>query len=219
MQRRQQKLKELVEELNLLFIPSAINRKIVLDVQIYETIPDSLMGDPFRLRQILSNLIGNSIKFTRDGKINVELKKIDTYQGEGIKIEFLVRDTGIGIKQDKINELFKSFSQADTSTTRKYGGTGLGLAICKSLVEKMRGEIWVESKETEDTRFYFTCILGKSEDAEEEEEGKDNFPEVREFLMTRAKQNLIKPLIVEDDEISRLVIKRFSEKMLSGWNG
>jgi len=109
-------------------------------------VPDVLMGDTFRLRQILSNLIGNALKFTDIGRIDLVIKKVEEYNTKEIKLEFSVKDSGIGIKQDNINDLFNSFSQGDSSITRKYGGTGLGLAICKGLIEKMRGEIWVEVK-------------------------------------------------------------------------
>ncbi|HED05203.1 MAG TPA: hybrid sensor histidine kinase/response regulator, partial [Ignavibacteria bacterium] len=119
--------------------------------------PVTISGDVTRLRQILTNLINNAIKFTEKGEVFVSAsaKKLEEYENE-YEIFFSVKDTGIGIPKDKINLLFKSFSQVDTSTTRNYGGTGLGLAISKRLAEMMGGKMWVESIEGEGSTFYFT---------------------------------------------------------------
>lgn len=122
------------------------------------SIPTALIGDPKRLRQILVNLIGNAIKFTHKGEISVIIENISTNKNE-IELKFTIKDTGIGIPKDKINKLFVSFSQIDTSPTRKYGGTGLGLAISKRLIELMGGKIWVESILGTGSSFYFTLKL------------------------------------------------------------
>jgi len=103
--------------------------------------------------------MGNAVKYTHNGRIDVAVKKIEQQSDKEIKLEFVVKDTGIGIPEDKVNVIFKSFSQVDNSDTRKYGGTGLGLAISKSLVELMAGEIWVESREGQGSSFYFTCVF------------------------------------------------------------
>jgi len=175
------KLNELINELDMLFDPVAFNKGIVLDMHIEDNVPNILIGDSFRLRQILSNLIGNALKFTIKGRIDLVIRKVSEYGTQEIKLEFLVKDTGIGISQYKNNEIFKSFSQADSSTTRKYGGTGLGLAICKRLVEKMKGEIWVESKEDEGSSFYFTCVFDNFDEK--------NYTEVREDLNLKIVQS------------------------------
>jgi len=122
-----------------------------------ESIP-ALIGDPGRLRQILVNLVFNAIKFTEQGEIVVRLRKLDEAQGR-ITLQFNVQDTGIGIPQKAARRLFRSFSQVDASTTRKFGGTGLGLAISKQLVEMMGGEIGVTSEEGVGSDFYFTVCL------------------------------------------------------------
>ncbi|MEC5386954.1 response regulator [Uliginosibacterium sp. H3] len=117
--------------------------------------PQVLRGDPNRLRQVLMNLLGNAIKFTEKGEIEVSVKQISR-TGRQARIEFAVRDTGIGIAKEKQEEVFGVFSQADTSTTRRYGGTGLGLAICRRLVELMGGRVWLESEEGRGSVFHFT---------------------------------------------------------------
>ncbi len=123
----------------------------------------SYKGDPTRLRQILSNLVNNSIKFTQEGRVSVSVSAEDIPDGNFCRLHFAVSDTGIGIPEDRISRLFQSFSQADASVTRKYGGTGLGLAICKSLVEMMNGQISVESEEGKGATFRFTTVLEKSD--------------------------------------------------------
>lgn len=123
-------------------------------------VPLSLMGDPLRLRQVLVNLVNNAIKFTDKGEISAIVKLVKETE-ESVILEFSVNDTGIGIEPEKVNRLFKSFSQADASTTRKYGGSGLGLAICKGIVEGQDGEIWVESTEGQGSSFYFNLPFTK----------------------------------------------------------
>jgi len=118
-------------------------------------VPDKLMGDPGRLRQVIVNLVGNAIKFTEKGEIEVAVNVIQSIHDGRIKVRFNVRDTGIGIPKDKFKTIFESFSQADTSTTRKYGGTGLGLTISAQLIELMNGHIGVESEMGQGTTFHF----------------------------------------------------------------
>ena len=121
-------------------------------------VPSHLLGDPGRLRQILVNLVGNAIKFTQHGEVLVTIES-RAQDSRGVELHFKVKDTGIGIPLDKQGLLFKAFSQADSSTTRKYGGTGLGLVISARLVELMAGKIWVESSDGAGSTFHFTVRL------------------------------------------------------------
>jgi CheY-like chemotaxis protein/HPt (histidine-containing phosphotransfer) domain-containing protein len=122
-------------------------------------VPLRLVGDPLRVGQILVNLVGNSVKFTEQGEVHLRVERAEQ-QGERVKLKFSVRDTGIGMTPEQSARLFKPFTQADGSTTRKYGGTGLGLTICKRLTEMMGGTIWVESETGRGSTFCFTAWFG-----------------------------------------------------------
>ncbi len=138
---------ELREEIDLsmqLFSPLAESKGLEIIPNINENVPDKIIGDPFRLRQVISNLLSNAIKFTHAGEIQINIVLLEEYSGN-LTLQFCIEDTGIGIPKDKISTIFGSFSQADGSTTRKYGGSGLGTTISKQLVELMNGEIWIES--------------------------------------------------------------------------
>ena len=133
-------------------------------------VPENIFGDITRLRQILVNLLSNAIKFTNTGDISlsvVQLNKssVDSINSNDIELEFSIRDSGIGIKDSETEKIFKEFSLADSSLSRKHGGTGLGLAICKKLVDLMGGKIWFESKENTGTTFFFTLKVKKSDNA------------------------------------------------------
>ena len=135
----------------------ASQNKLDLIFDIDPTIPDQLIGDPLRLRQVITNLIGNAVKFTTKGQVALSCRT-KAYVDGSVELEFCVADTGIGIKQDKLDVIFDTFAQADGSTTRKYGGTGLGLTISKRLVNLMSGNLWVESEYGAGSRFYFTTL-------------------------------------------------------------
>lgn len=126
-------------------------------------VPYGLVGDPLRLGQILINLVSNAVKFTDQGEIIVSVTVVEKDQNR-VKLLFTCRDTGIGMSEEQMGKLFQSFSQADASTTRKYGGTGLGLTICKKLSEMMNGEIWVESEPGAGSTFSFTAQFGLHQD-------------------------------------------------------
>ncbi|NOZ08581.1 MAG: response regulator [FCB group bacterium] len=158
-------------------------------------VPKCFLGDPSRLRQVLTNLIGNAIKFTQQGEVNLHISIKEPRDAGSIVLLFEVNDTGIGIARDKIDQIFGAFSQADMSTTRKFGGTGLGLSISKRLVEMMQGQIGVKSKLGEGSTFWFTVKLGVTENEEFEAE-----PMTIETLAE------IKVLAVDDNETNRKVI-------------
>lgn len=136
-----------------LIAPAAVRKGLSLSYSVEDGVPNNIIGDITRLRQILVNLLSNAVKFTNEGDISIV---VSPKKDNGDFIQFSVRDTGIGIPQDRMDRLFQSFSQIDTSMTRKYGGTGLGLAISKRLVELMGGDIWVESVDGKGSAFFFT---------------------------------------------------------------
>lgn len=145
--------RELAEEVAALFRPRAEERGLALGIAFGPAIPPCVSCDPTRLRQVLVNLIGNAVKFTHEGSVDVSM----SYQPDAEQLVIVVRDTGIGIPEDKRAALFHSFEQVDSSVTRAYGGTGLGLAITARLAELLEGAIWVESRVDEGSTFTFTC--------------------------------------------------------------
>ena len=161
-------LRSCIEDSLDLLGPRAAEKKIDLGYQMEDNVPTSVVGDVTRLRQVLVNLIGNAVKFTAQGEVIVELRSVPTEDypvpadpihpgaSEPLSLHFSVRDTGIGIPPDRMDRLFRSFSQVEASTTRQYGGTGLGLAISKSLAELMGGRMWVESTVGKGSTFHFT---------------------------------------------------------------
>lgn len=158
-------LEDLIEDCVQLFGATANKRRIELIGNVSPTTPIHLLGDPTRLRQVLINLLGNAFKFTSEGSVLLEAKRDPDGSIDKPLIRFSVRDSGIGIERNALNQLFESFSQADSSTTRKYGGTGLGLAICKSMAELMDGDIGVESVKGEGSTFWFTARFAMAEQA------------------------------------------------------
>jgi PAS domain S-box-containing protein len=152
--------RETVEGIRKLFTPRTQRKGLELVCHVEATLPPLLHGDPGRLRQILANLTDNAIKFTDRGEIVIDAR-LQEETSSDVVARFEVRDTGIGIAPQAASRLFQSFSQADGSTTRKYGGTGLGLAISKQLVELMGGEIGMESEPGKGSRFWFTARLAK----------------------------------------------------------
>ena len=155
---------DLFQEVTDITSIAAAEKNLELIVDCSLDIPSDLIGDPLRLKQILVNLVNNAIKFTNKGEVIINAKVLEK-NNDTIKIIFSVKDSGIGISRKNIDHLFKSFSQADETTTRKYGGSGLGLVICKNLVEMMGGEIWVDSVLDKGSTFSFTSLfeIGKLE--------------------------------------------------------
>lgn len=137
-------------------------KNLELASEIDRNIPQELVGDPARIRQIVINLVGNALKFTTEGSVSLRATLLKTLEG-GVKLEIRVRDTGIGIPKERQQKVFESFTQADSSTSRNYGGTGLGLTITALLVEMMQGKIWVESEVGEGSTFIFTMVLGTTD--------------------------------------------------------
>ncbi len=150
---------ECVSEAVKTLAPEAHRKGLELTCALVPDIPDMLVGDPHRLRQVLLNLLGNAIKFTENGEVAVRVQA-DIESTQAVRLHFQVKDTGIGIAREKLGLIFEAFSQADGSWTRKYGGTGLGLTISSRLVRMMGGEIWVESETGQGSTFSFTVVFG-----------------------------------------------------------
>lgn len=191
------KLDELIEETIDILTVKAFEKKLEMLCRIEPSIPSQFLGDPVRIRQIVVNLLGNAIKFTSDGEIFVSLTKTsEIYTQDGrkfMKLAVLVKDSGIGIPREKLQKIFESFTQADTSTTRKYGGTGLGLTISKSLSELMGGYLSVESEPGNGSSFTLHLVLEVAN-------------EQSEVLLPR-RPLLKKVLIVDDNETNRRLMK------------
>src|SRR6202158_149679 len=154
--------KHVTEEAVELFAEPAANKGVELILDVDPAVPHSVIGDPGRLRQVLINLVGNAIKFTDSGEVVVRVQKLDTMT-PGVMIRFEVADTGIGLTAEEQGRVFSTYSQIDSSTTRRHGGTGLGLAIARMLTQLMGGEIGVESEKGAGSRFWFTALFRESE--------------------------------------------------------
>jgi CheY-like chemotaxis protein/nitrogen-specific signal transduction histidine kinase len=188
-------LRDEVEETVEILAERAQSKGIELATWIHEETPRQVRGDPGRLRQILINLIGNAIKFTERGEVIVDVAPESETEAEAI-IRFTIRDTGIGIPSKAIPLLFHAFTQADGSTSRKYGGTGLGLAIVKQFVELMHGQIGVESVEGEGSTFWFTVRLEKQKESK-----RKSFPSAALEILTGTKV-----LLVDDNAANRQIL-------------
>jgi len=195
-------IRKCIEEVMDLFASKAAQIGIDLVYQIDYQVSPSLFADSLRLRQVLINLIGNAIKFTKQGEVFLGIYLISRQQDD-LEIGFEIKDTGIGIPEDKLHRLFKAFSQVDSSTTRQYGGTGLGLVICERLIKLMGGEIKVESEQGRGSTFRFN-ILCKA--GEQSIRHYVNF----EFSETKGR----KVLIVDDNETNLHILK----SQLEQWN-
>ena len=151
---------DLLDDINNVYTPQAQHKGIALDFDIANNIPVAICGDPNRLRQVMANLLGNAIKFTDAGRVRATVQ-VTGEDAHAVALRFEVHDTGIGVSREARSRIFEAFSQADGSTTRKYGGTGLGLAISKQLVELMGGRIGVDNALPQGSIFWFTVVFDK----------------------------------------------------------
>lgn len=191
----------LVDDIHKIHIVKANEKGLKLTYSFDKDIPEYLMGDANRVQQILNNLINNAIKFTEYGEISLLITRINQ-KNDDVKLQFEIRDSGVGISKENLGKLFKSFSQIDGSYTRKHGGTGLGLIISKQLVEMMGGRIWVDSVEGTGSTFTF-CLPFKVS-------GEDNQQKINSNIYQS--KRLYRVLIAEDDMISQTFVCRMLEK-------
>jgi signal transduction histidine kinase/CheY-like chemotaxis protein len=204
---------ELVHKVIVLFKFQANSKDIDLVLEIDENVPQFIFADSVRLKQIIVNLIGNSLKFTKKGEIKLKITRQIASEDSFSTIKFSVKDTGIGIKKNNQEKIFQSFVQEDTSTTRKFGGTGLGLAISNQLLGLMKSELHLDSEYGHGSNFYFSITVQKA-DAQKipelsfVEDCDETAKELAEKL-----QNA-KVLIVEDNKINMLLTKKLVKKMI-----
>ncbi len=193
-------LRKLLNGIRQSFEYEALRKGLDLDIDVSDTVPAVVRGDSVRLSQILINLVGNAIKFTEKGKVTVAVSVISDLPDE-MEFLFKVIDTGIGIPEDKQQFIFESFTQASSSTTRKYGGTGLGLAITKKLIGLQGGVLQLNSKHNEGSTFSFTLKFNKSDKAFIAEE----------MLMRTAFHSLkgLRVLVVEDNLVNQKIVSKF----------
>jgi two-component system, sensor histidine kinase and response regulator len=201
-------LDDVLDNVSTLILIKAKEQGLELVLQTPSSIPRFLVGDSLRLGQILINLSNNAVKFTAKGKVTIETELIDETSDE-VTLQFAVKDTGIGLTKEQIAKLFKSFSQADSSTTRKFGGTGLGLTISKQLVEMMNGKIWVESEPGKGSSFIFTAVFGYGDKEEiTTRSAKEGF-DIKQLKSIQG----ARILLVEDNEINQQVAQELLEKV------
>jgi signal transduction histidine kinase/CheY-like chemotaxis protein len=212
-------LEELVKKIIDLLSIQAKNKQLKLSYDLDESIPKMIKGDPFRLRQIITNLLNNAIKFTDQGEVSLfisqdhDLAELLPHQ---FCLKFMVKDTGVGIDQQGKERLFQPFSQVDSSTTRKYGGTGLGLAICKRLVEMMGGKIWLESELNQGATFWFTIITEIGETQSENICNDQKIIPENVTINEANEANSLKILLVEDNRINQKVALQMLKRL--GYN-
>ncbi|SCY12674.1 hybrid sensor histidine kinase/response regulator [Desulfoluna spongiiphila] len=192
-------LRDVVEEVADMFLEKTMDKDLEMIIDIADDVPRKVISDPLRLRQVLANLTANAFKFTNRGEISLAVRT-QYLDAKAAKLQFSVRDTGIGIEADKTGTLFDAFAQADGSTTRKYGGTGLGLAICRKIVTMLGGDIWVESEPGQGSTFRFTMEVRLLPD-------QATNPELA--LPPNLQGN--KVLVVDDNPSTLMILKRYME--------
>ncbi len=206
-------LRQLIRNVHDVVMEQAASRSLILRFTVSPDAPDSLIGDPLRLEQILLNLLSNALKFTHTGEVSLKISPEIHAEAPGqARILFEVRDTGIGMTPEQLSGLFMPFTQADTSTTRKYGGTGLGLAICRSLVELMHGKIWCDSRPGKGSTFSFAIPFPlpaddtppasdghhASSEKTPDEQAEDDFADLRDMRVLLAEDNEINQMIASE---------------------
>jgi signal transduction histidine kinase/CheY-like chemotaxis protein len=196
-------LHETMENIVKILSVKASDKGVDLNFNYDNDLPIKFIGDPTRLSQIITNLLSNALKFTNKGEVLLTLKQIETSSSKA-KIQFSVKDTGIGLTRQQGERIFESFTQAEGETTRKYGGTGLGLSITKKLINIMGSEIYVASEVGQGSNFFFTLDL---EIDNQKQPPHNSAPKIEPYQLTG-----LKLLLVEDNEINTIIMKKFMTK-------
>ncbi len=204
-------LPEVIGTIAKLYKFKSDSKGIPINVNIDKNIPDVLIGDPYRLNQIVANLVNNALKFTEKGSVNINVEVLHQEDDSKVELIYKVIDTGIGISEEGKNKLFKEFSQVDSSTTRKYGGTGLGLSICQNLVALMNGKIGVESEVGKGSEFWFKLWYEYAEKELSEHMEKIKVPDNLRILY--AEDNLI------NQKITKFMLKKIQADCDMAGNG
>jgi len=192
------RLRDCLDESLKLLAVRAGEKGIELAYHVPADVPDALVGDAMRIRQVVVNLIGNALKFTERGEVVLEVG-LEAISEDSVDLRFAVRDTGIGVAREQQDKIFKAFTQADGSITRKFGGTGLGLAITSKLVRMMGGRIWLESEPGRGSTFFFTARLGRGTPEENEAQP--------------VQLSALRVLVVDDNATNRRIL----DEVLRGW--
>jgi len=204
---------EMLKSITGILAITAKEKDLEIDYSIDNNVPERVVGDPNRIRQILLNFGSNAVKFTSEGKIQFHVSRVKQNDNQRLYLKFAVQDTGIGISKKKQDFLFKPFTQADASTTRKYGGTGLGLAISKRLAKLMNGEIGVESEPGKGSNFWVTANLQKAEN-----EGENTIKQTASNRIDKSnvkQMNItdLKILVAEDNAVNQIVAQKMLGRM------
>ena len=200
-------LKKLLKETTELFLPLATKKNLQIQTLVDSSLPEAVVGDSGRIRQIVSNLMSNAIKFTDAGEVKLTaICRRPDFSKPALEVVLVVEDTGVGMSEATIARLFQSFSQGDASTTRKFGGTGLGLAISKALAEKMGGRMWVESHPSMGSKFFFSFMTQESETTTAESAGAQTQSLKFETDLALA------VLVAEDNLVNQKVICAYLKK-------
>ncbi|MFD1888080.1 ATP-binding protein [Paenibacillus wenxiniae] len=200
--------------------PLTLEKRIALNLHIDHSVPERVFGDPHRLKQVLNNLIGNAVKFTRQGSVDVSVTGFED-QGEELKLRFRVKDSGIGIASKDQDKLFQSFSQVDDSQSREFGGTGLGLVISQQIVELMQGTITLESEQGKGSVFEFTIPVRYPVMSDPRSDSNTLVKKLSETVARQPKSPdgpdresaRLSVLLADDDRISRLITSRMLNKL------
>jgi len=203
-------LRKTVEEISIISGSMVKEKGLALKTTVDEALPAMVMGDVVRVRQVLINLLGNAVKFTSEGSVELGINLV-SHKQDDIQIMFSVRDTGVGIAQNKQAAVFEQFTQADSSTTRSFGGTGLGLAICKQLVELMGGHVGLESELGVGSRFFFVLTMKAA--ANQAVQVEDPLSALNEYTPEEVPAENLNVLLAEDNLINQVYARNVLDRM------